>query len=321
MGGAYAEPVPPHPAVPRVYREGLFTVFHAERDAELARRVAAWLTDTAEAMQPVLPTGTDPVNIVLAPDINVFMAFARSWRAGQVVGMAMPEKGWIVLMSPRDRSAGSDIRATAVHELVHVLLARNTREYYLPRWLNEGVCMLVAGEYAIASPITVGRMFLENRIIPYHDLDFAFLNPGEEMVFNDAYAQALSMTRFLKRKLGGDRFWLVVRKTEEMAFADALSRFGGLTVLEFWDAYRRSLWLVALIGVLASGSLFAPVALLSLVAWWRIRRRNRSILDRWEEEERNDLEDRKRGLPPIMTWEEAVNDPDSYIPELTTKKT
>jgi len=306
--------IPPHPAVPVLFREGIFTVYHAAEDGALAERIGAWLTRTTTELNPILPAGTSPVTVVLTPDINVFMFFARNWRAGQVVGLASPDQGQIVLMSPRNRPAGDDIRATVIHELVHVLLARNTREEYLPRWLNEGIAMLTAGEYLIASPVTVGRMFLENRLIPYHELDFAFLNPGEEMVFNDAYAQALSMTRFLRRKLGEEHFWQVVRQTRDMPFADALQRYGGMSVLEFWDAYRRSLWVVALVGLLASGSLFGPVALLSLVAWWRIRRRNRQVLERWEAEEQAEQKDRMRGLPPIMSWEEAIHDPDAYIP-------
>ncbi|HOJ69805.1 MAG TPA: hypothetical protein PLH06_13490 [Candidatus Hydrogenedentes bacterium] len=306
--------MPPHPAVPRVFREGVFSVYHAGEDAALAERIGHWLTQATKELEPILPIGPDLVTVILAPDINVFMFFARNWRAGQVVGLASPDKGLIVLMSPRNRPAGDDLKATVMHELTHVLLARNTRDEYLPRWLNEGVAMLVSGEYFIASPITVGRMFLENRMIPYRDLNFAFLNPGEEMVFNDAYAQALSMTRFLRRRLGEDRFWQVVRHTRDMPFADALREYGGLTVLEFWDAYRRSLWVVAVVGILASGSLFGPIALLSLLTWWRIRRRNQRVIERWEEEERAEQEDRSRGLPPIMSWEEAMNDPDAYIP-------
>ena len=304
----------PHPAVPIAQGEGIFTVYHAGEDTALAGRVVTWLTRTAADLESVLPAGSTPVTVVLAPDINVFMAFARNWRAGQVVGLAAPDRGLIVLMSPRNRRAGDDLRATVRHELVHVLLARHTREAYLPRWLNEGVAMLVAGEYFIASPITVGRMFLENRLIPYRELDLAFLNPGEEMVFNDAYAQALSMTRFLQRKLGAARFWEVIRQTRDMSFSGALERYGGMTVLEFWGAYRRSLWVVALVGILASGSLFGPVALLSLLAWWRIRHRNRRVIERWDAEERAEAEDRRRGLPPIMSWEEAMNDPDAYLP-------
>ena len=39
-------------------------------------------------------------------------------------------------------------------------------------------------------------------LVEYRHLDFAFLAPGDEMEFGDAYAQALSMTRYLRNRIG-----------------------------------------------------------------------------------------------------------------------
>ncbi len=255
-----------------------------------------------------LPPGDAPVCVVVAHDFAEFMRYARSYTQVSVSGVAHSSRGLIVVKAPRLRRAGSDYRGTLRHELVHVLIHRNANTALVPRWLNEGLCMSLANEYQWAAPLTVARMYLGGRLIPYRLLDRAFLMPGDEMEFNDAYAQALSMTRFLRDHLGEDTFWQVFHAMDTLTFGDALRKHAGISPSDFWDAYQRSLWKLALIGILTSGSFFTPAAFLVIIVWFRKRGQNRRTLARWEAEEA--VEDAE-GLH-VFSWDEVVEDPDAW---------
>lgn len=296
-------------------QEGPLIVEYAAEDEDAARRAMRELREAAAEFAPRLPLGTQPVNVFIAPTVAAFNRRAPGFMPGQVSGVADPERGIITVKSPRLRGARADFLGTLRHELVHVLVARNTKDVFMPRWLNEGLAMFMAKEYQFATPMTMAMMFFENRMIAYKDLDSAFMNPGQEMEFGDAYAQALSLTRHLYKRLGPDRFWQVVLATRTMSFGDALRQHAGFDVRDFWGGYMRSLWLVVLIGAMASGSFFAPMAVLTIVAWFSVRRRQRKVLDGWEREEREEsLRNLVDPKPPLMTWEEALDDDTTYIP-------
>ena len=296
-------------------RDGPLIVEYAAGDEDAAQRAMRELKGAVVEFAPHLPLGDKPVNVFIAPNVAAFHRRAPGFMPGQVSGVADPERGLITVKSPRLRGARANFLDTLRHELVHVLVARSTKDVFMPRWLNEGLAMFMAKEYQFATPMTMAMMFFENRLIQYKDLDMAFMNPGQEMEFGDAYAQALSLTRHLYKRLGPDRFWQVVLATRTMPFPDALRQYGGIDVQELMRGYTRSLWLVVLVGAMASGSFFAPMSVLTIVAWFSVRRQRRKVLEGWaQEEEEESLRNLVDPMPPLMTWEEAVDDSTTYIP-------
>ena len=289
-----------------VIERGVFRIEYHPDDAALAERSAAVLEEAISEFGHRLPVGDDPIRVVIAHTLPQFMQHATRFGDIAVSGMAKSDQGLIVVKAPHLRPVRDDYAGTLRHELVHVLLYRNTDIARLPRWLNEGIAMSLANEYRWASTLQVGRMFLRNRIIEYRNLNHAFLVPGNETEFNDAYAQALSMTRYLRNRLGEDRFWAVVMACRAMPFPEALREKGGLSVQDFWQAYHRSLWFFALIGITVSGSFFTPAAFLVIIAWFRKRQSNRRILERWAAEERESM--------PYETfrWDAVAEDPEAW---------
>ena len=136
--------------------------------------------------------------------------------------------------------SGRNYAGTLRHELVHVLLHRNVGEDRIPRWFNEGLAMMLANEYACGAPLSVARMYIERRIIPYSHLDFSLMAPGTETEFGDAYAQSLSMTRYLRNELGEETFWALIRDSGPMGFPDALRKHAGKSAVAFWQDYAAS---------------------------------------------------------------------------------
>lgn len=286
----------------------LVQIEYHEGDEAIAQRSLDILQQALAEFGKHLPHGSQPIRVVIAKTVPEFQKHARRFAAVNVSGVAHSEKSLIAVKAPYLISPDADYMGTLRHELVHILLHRNTAPDNLPRWLNEGIAMSLANEYRWASPLHVARMYMSNRIIEYRYLDYAFQAPGDEMEFNDAYAQALSMTRFMRDRLGDETFWAVVRGTREMSFGDSLRRYTGRSPRDLWETYRRSLWKVALIGVLVSGSFFAPAAILVVIVYFKKQRRNRVVLDRWAAEEAEDL---SSGVE-VFSWDKVTEDSDAW---------
>jgi hypothetical protein len=288
-----------------VLEENNFQIIYDEQDATLAKQSLATLLDARDEFEDRLSPGAKPIRVVIAHTLDEFLSLGRGLASKNVTGFARPQDALIVVKSPRLGTVQQDYRGTLRHELVHVLLYRNVNTDRLPKWLNEGLSMSLANEYRWASPWQVTKMFLGNRIIPYRHLDMAFIAPGTEQEFGDAYGQALSMTRHLRDELGEERFWLVIKGTKDMTFPDALNQFGLMSPLQFWMGYERSLWTVVALGMVTSTSLFTPAAFLLIIAWFRKRHSNRKILERWALEESGG-----EGTP--FSWDDVVEDSEAW---------
>lgn len=284
---------------------GPFTIEYAPGDQALAEQSLKVLEAALDEFSAHFEGGTAPILVRIAVTPEEFQRYAVRLSGKRVIGVAQPDKGVIAVKSPSLAGVEQDYGGTLRHELVHVLLYRTVGGDRLPRWLNEGLAMMLAGEYRWAAPFTVARMYAGRSIIPYQDLDFALMAPGTEMEFGSAYAQSLSMTRYLYGEMGSSAFWTLVRSCKDQYFADALRMYARQNPAEFFESYRASLWKVALVGLAASGFV---VILNPLVFFWALylrRRKNQAIYKVWEDEEHEE------GAPPF-SWEEVVEDPDAW---------
>lgn len=281
-----------------------FDVTYPDEHRDLASESLAVLQESLIAYTNRLPAGEAPIQIVICGTHADFARYAGSLSQTSVTGVALPEAGIIALKTPDITPGGSDYKGALRHELIHVLLARNSGSGNLPRWLNEGIAMVLSGEHRIGSSIRVGQMYAQGRLIPYRDLFFVFLEPGKETEFSDAYAQALSMTRFLMERIGEDTFWRVVYATKTETFGNALRAEASLSPADFYDDWVGSLWKVALIFSLVSGfSIFQVMAILTIVAYLRKRRKGQATLREWADEEGGDPG--WDGVEPELSpWEE-----------------
>lgn len=291
-------------------QRGPFTLRYQEADAHIVEASANTLEDCAREFATRLPLGPQPVEVIIAGTYGEFIRRAGSFANLQVAGIARPAQGQIVVQSPRIRSVGGDYLGTLRHELLHILLHRNTGPERLPRWLNEGLCMSYANEYAWQGGLRITEMFLSGRTLSLTRLNRAFTLPGDDQEFDDAYAQALSMVRFLRNRLGEDTLWAVIAGTREDFFEVSLLRHTGVDLPTLWGEYERSLWVVALIGVLTSGSLLGPGGFILAAGWWRTRRARQARLREMAEEERRNGDD----IAPLLEFDEAEEDQEESRP-------
>ncbi len=232
-----------------------------------------------------LPAGVDPIQVHICQTREEFGELFGGLPARRVEGFARSREGIIVLKAPRLLGTGSNYAAIARHELLHVLLARNTDPDNLPRWLNEGIAMTLSRENRWGTMFSMARIYTGGRVIEYEELPNVFNAPGNETVFGDAYVQSLSMTRYLQAQVGEERFWAMVRGLQSGPFEEAVHAQTGATLEDFFGAWRASLWRTALISSIVTGlSVFQVAAILLVVGYFRRRARNRRIVRTWDEE-------------------------------------
>ena len=285
--------------------EGPFIVQYHPDDRSAAEEGLRDLMAARDEFARHLTLGDAPVTMRIAHSMNEFLGLSGIYAHVGVSGVTRADQSSIVVKSPRLRSISDDFRGTVRHELIHVLLHRNTDTDRLPRWLNEGICMMLANEIRWESTIDVTRMHLTGQIIPLASLDRAFMQPGSDLQFGDAYAQALTMTRALHDEVGEEAFWAVVTGLRTESFSQALADKGGITLEQFWDDFNGGLWGLSLMTTLRTGSFWGVIAFLCLLTglarWWR----NRRIMRGWEREEVEEV-------PAVFDWDRILDDADAW---------
>lgn len=279
--------------------------FHPD-DQRAAEEGLRYLLEARDEFESRLPLGDAPVTMRIAHDLNEFLGLTGSYGHVGVNGVARASQSSIAVKSPRFRSIEDDYRGTVRHELLHILLHRNTDTDRLPRWLNEGICMMLSNEARWQSTIEVTRMHLTGQIISMPVLEQTFRAPVSDRQFGNAYAQALSMTRHLHNELGEEAFWAVVGAMNALPFEEAMQSAAGLSVSDFWADYSRGLWGVSLVTTLRTGSFWGVIAFLCLVAFFVRWRRNRRIVRRWEEE--HDGEE----VVEVFDWDRILEDAEAW---------
>ncbi|HIJ66399.1 MAG TPA: hypothetical protein HPP77_10665 [Candidatus Hydrogenedentes bacterium] len=280
--------------------EGVFHIEYAERDAAVARESLGILEETAAELDERLPLGEDPVRVVIAATSQEFRQYTVHFNDVRVSGVAESAHGLIVMKSPRLLPPDADYVGILRHEFIHILLHRNVAVDNMPRWLNEGTAMIVSKERRLTNSLHVARMYVQGRLLTYAQLNQAMSGSGRAGVLSDAYAQSLSMTRFLIERLGEDGFWDLLHALDTMTFREALETKASWTPQQFIEAWQRSLWAIALASALMSGfTLFQVMAILAVIGYLRKRRQARKLLRRWDDEERD--------FPRPHAWE----DPDA----------
>lgn len=294
-------------------QDGLFVIDYPEGREDLARQTLSTLQKARQEFAIKLPAGDAPIHVLICGSLDDFGARTRR-SYSQVEGVADSEQGSMVLKAPELRRKEFDYLGTVRHELVHVLLGRNTARENLPRWLNEGIAMVVGKDYRYESMFRVARAYLQGRLIDYRSLNFAFVAPHTDLEFGDAYAQSLSMTRFLIEQMGEAAFWEMVHSLKTDHFAHALESRTGLTPSAFYAKWKGTLWKVALVASLVSGfSVFQLMAFLLIAAYWRKHRRKLRVLRQWEEEEAEEqggifLASNLEDTEPPYPWEQTDED-------------
>jgi len=230
------------------------------------------------------------VRIVREPEDIALYAPKEAPPPKYASGVAYPGLRLVIvaLKAPRTFEA-VNVPEVLRHELIHVALHDAvSSESRVPRWFDEGVAVHLSGERRQAREETLYRAASIGKLIPLQDLERNFPEDGLEV--DAAYAESADFVRFLLRPQDRARFAdLIARIEGGTPFARALSDAyaSDLRRLEFeWkkdvDTRKGSAFQQAM----ATGSLLWGVGIIALaLAWWKMRKRAKTIHEKWEREE------------------------------------
>jgi hypothetical protein len=267
----------------RIHREANFEVHFVASDKGwlreiIARSDAARREVNRETGDAMLAT----VQILLAPDREAFLKLVGNW-AENAVAVAIGDAQQIVLN--RDaiiKGPWESFASTVVHEFAHLYMSLRTAAR-VPRWLDEGVAMNIAGEWSTQDAASLVLARLTGQLIPLSELERSFPADAERQRL--AYRQSYSMVRFMIDKSHGGSlpaFLQSITGQQGRARLDELSSDMHVSALE--RQWRKSLnsYLSWVLVLFSSGIFWGAAAVLVVVAFIVKRRRGRAM---WEDDD------------------------------------
>jgi hypothetical protein len=170
---------------------------------------------------------------------------------------------------------------------VHVLIGQNVhRPQDLPKWFNEGMALIYAGDAEFSRGETLSRAMLTNELIPLNEIDYVL--QFQQAKARLAYEQSYAFTFFLIDTFDEYRLLDLLKDLQAgSSFEQAFVSVYGSPLFELelqWfeylqDRYRwrflqnfdTLLWI------------FIPV--LFILAFIAIKLRNRRTVKRWDQED------------------------------------
>jgi hypothetical protein len=296
------------------FESELVTV-HVPRDA---RRSGSTLS--AEADEVVL--GLMALSGLESPPARVHAWIARTrdqFRTIQpreppqwAAGTAYPERN--LLFVALDTHGQKTPRQVFVHELAHVVLHWSYGEVEPPRWLEEGLAQVVAGEFDLQTQAILSRAALGSGLIPLSSLTTSW--PSEPGRARIAYAESRDLVLFLRARHGDAVLGEIVQQMAAGTSAHAaIEASTGERMEELESAWssrlrRRYAWLPVLGG---SGTFWSIAAVLMLLGWARrLGQKKRRLAEMGAQEEaldeiRRDAWEPEAGRTPL--WSEPRKGP------------
>jgi hypothetical protein len=293
LQAAPAEPPRPEVAAPLGgwwTEDGLYARVHAApEDMEVARGLAAHAAESVPRLAARL--GLTPggrLDVYVAPSQESFVRLQPGAPPDWADGTAWPQHGLVFLRAPSVRGAATEPLAQVLdHEIVHVLVGRAFAEGGArggpPRWLQEGLAQWMSGEHGPE----VGRTLSSGGVIPLAELTRGF--PADPIRARLAYAASVDFVAFVAQEWGEAAVRDLVRRMArgadvEEALAGATGE-GFSSVEAAWRADWADPVFWARLVQVSGEAVWVLAALGIVVGAFRVRRRNRARLDRWEQEE------------------------------------
>ena len=228
----------------------------------------------------------EKIDVFIAADKKEFEKFQpKNVRIPDwAVGVAFPSKNMIVLLKKKNTGLAPVFR----HELNHILLGQAFKgKEKVPRWLDEGLAMILAGEWNLSNMAVMTGAVLTGAVLPMEDITRHF--PYEESRARIAYAQSFYFISFLKRKFGDSAFRAFLSEySKHHNFNLAIRRAYFLDWWEVEDLWQQYLslrfnWIPI---ITSTGFLWFVASIIFVLGYFHKKRKSRLKLKQWEEEER-----------------------------------
>jgi hypothetical protein len=204
-------------------------------------------------------------------------------------GMALRGRRMIVLsLTPPGGGELVGIRELFLHEVVHILTYDAAQRTDLPIWFNEGLAIMLSGEFSFQRTKTLLRAALGGDLLPIASLDRYYPEQGRKVTI--AYAQSADLVKFISDSYGGKveiipELFKRLRRGDE--FEPALESLCKRSIKQIEKEWMRSLSLQYMIAptLMGGGALWGMITALVILAYIRRLRKARENLRKMEIEE------------------------------------
>lgn len=233
----------------------------------------------------------EKTKVYLAPNRKAYQSVQPRAKVPEwSVGVAFSRKNLIVIYTPSGAAAQGfnyNLKKVFHHELCHIVLGRAIGREKIPKWLNEGVAKYLAGEWSNTDSFKLTIAYAMGAIIPLEELMYAW--PKESGKARLAYIQSKSLVAYLARK--GQLKKLIHHLAKGKNIDEAIVLATGLSLDDLEERWRKYIsrahtWVFMLF---RHEFVWTAMALLFLLAYWRVRVRTKKKLKKLELED--ELED------------------------------
>ncbi len=234
----------------------------------------------------------DTITVAVVNTLEQFDSLAGGTLPEWGAGAAIPQRQLIILRNPMmDRYPG-DMANLLQHELAHIAIYYRVRGKPFPRFLNEGFAVWFSGEWSFSNVITIAKAQSFGNLLPLRAIDN--VNSYHQAQAGIAYAESYLVVSYIFDRYG------------ELGFLDLLDEFakGASMTVAFHSALDISFWRFesdyfkflgskyTLFSILSDMSaLWIILALIVIVGYVLIRRRKKTAIDRWREQEQYESTD------------------------------
>lgn len=196
------------------------------------------LQASAELRQIIPVEEIAPIQLYVYPSAADLRSALRLTGRDWVGGHANPELGVILVSAVNTVTAATDLRRSIPHEMAHLLLFRMLGESYsaLPDWLDEGLATMAESEVNPNYASLLAEAIAEGNTIQLCD---SF--PATEERAHLAYAQSVSMIRFIQARYGNRKLSKLLRVFGDGADCQSsVSRVLNTSLADLERAWLRS---------------------------------------------------------------------------------
>lgn len=235
-----------------------------------------------------------PRDVAADPDLARLAGAAPEWAGGFLLSEA---RIGAIRLGLADRYPYRGVRSVLVHEATHMLLFDAT-DGVAPRWFEEGVATWLERRWSWRDGVVLSTAMLTLELPELRELDTAFFS--SEASARLAYAASLDFVAWAVSTYGEELLPEVLAAMPALDLETAFRQVTGESLADAEETWRRRrLWWARWLPLLtASGTLWAVMSMLVIVAFARKRRRTKRLLEQWELEEVGSLDldlDRRHG--------------------------
>jgi len=261
--------------------------FHHRADEQgLVRALAEVGPSTLEYISmntgaPIPPA----VDVILAPDQDSFGSLQPRRPPSWAAGTAWSDRMEIYLRADLPDPDPDRLREVFVHELTHVLVGQMFEAGELPRWLNEGLALLFAGELRPSDQAVLVRAAVTGSLLPMTQIARAW--PTRAAHARLAYVQSVDFVSYVQRQRDDSLPTMVRQLASGRSLDQALREATGqdLRTLEASWKGRLTIWHALIPLLFGPGAFWGFATFLFLFAAWKRRRQALAKMDAMAERE------------------------------------